>query len=218
MSIGWGGNMVLLKLKKGSHVVGTNDSLSDVDYLVIFNGEFKKELNDKTYDIEFLDLQTMQTTLYTKNRMYGLWHLVEVLCLTEEPIYEYKDGYYKEFKEFVLNTITPDVLFKFIKVCVVMTNYNEGSKRKTHFMRLAYALQKYLETGELNFKLTEEQARLLTSLKRKETWSEDEENYFNALMQEIKNYAPDLIIDKFFKERKQVGMLEKPLLENLFSN
>ena len=37
-------------------------------------------------------------------------------------------------------------------------------------------------------------------------------------MQEIKNYAPDLTIDKFFKERKQVGMLEKPLLENLFSN
>ncbi|NLZ95700.1 MAG: hypothetical protein GX921_07755, partial [Bacteroidales bacterium] len=82
--------MVLLKLKKGSHVVGTNDSLSDDDYLVIFNGESKKELKDKAYDIEFLDLQTMQTTLYTKNRMYGLWHLVEILCLTEKPIYEYK--------------------------------------------------------------------------------------------------------------------------------
>ena len=50
---------------------------------------------------------------------------------------------------------------------------------------LSIRLTKYLETGEFNFKLTEEQARLLTSLKRKETWSEDEENYFNALMQEI---------------------------------
>ncbi len=37
-------------------------------------------------------------------------------------------------------------------------------------------------------------------------------------MQVIKNYAPDLIIEEFFKERKQVGMPEKPLLENLFSN
>lgn len=206
--------MNLAIIPKGSKVLQLNDALSDNDVYLFYRDAYDKS-SINADDITLVNKDDLILTLYHRAGMYKLWHLYEVLHLVEEPIYEY-NSFYDSLKTIVFNSVSADTYFKTIKICILKTNYTVTSKRKAYFLRMSYIYDNYVQTGQLNFNLTEQQNEFIKTLKRKDKWSEDEENHFRDCIDRLLTYAPDLDIELFFKERQNSLKLEQAQIDSLF--